>query len=184
MRTFNNFLRKVAIVTIGVGLIVGSTSVNAQNKNGHNNGNQKKEKGWEKENRNKKEKHDYYPDKREYQHEYDRYSYHEKNNQHYYPKHNYNKRAPWGHHQPIVMNHGHGQVYFFDGHCYEYYPNRGYVMINIPVNYIFNEIPYECRKVWIAGNYFYKYEDIYFKPSIHGYVVIPNPWEINFTARF
>lgn len=87
----------------------------------------------------------------------------------------YYRRAPWGIHRPYIFSHNHGRVYYYRGHYYEYYPDRGYLMIEVPADYYFDEVPSGFRRVWIDGRWCYRRGDFYLRPGVHGYVAFPGP---------
>lgn len=96
----------------------------------------------------------------------------------------YIRRAPWGIHRPLILSHNHNKVYYYRGHYYEYYPNRGYLMIEIPSGYIFDEVPSGFRRVWIDGRWYYRHGDLYLRPSIHGFIAFPGPFGMRIGANF
>jgi hypothetical protein len=96
----------------------------------------------------------------------------------------YYRRAPWGLHRPLILSHDHGRVYYYGGHYYEYYPERGYLMIDIAPGYVFDEVPSGFRRVWIDGRWCYRRGDLYLRPGIHGYIAFPGPAGIRIGAGF
>jgi len=101
------------------------------------------------------------------------YSRHD--NRGYYEHSGYYRRAPWGMHRPYTLYHNHSRVYYYRGHYYEYYPNRGYMMIQVPGDYYFDEVPSGFRRVWIDGRWCYRRGDLYLRPGVHGYFAFPGP---------
>lgn len=87
----------------------------------------------------------------------------------------YYRRAPWGLHRPYVFYHNRARVYYYGGHYYEYYPDRGYLMIEVPADYYFDAVPPGFRRVWIDGRWCYRRGDFYLRPGVHGYVAFPGP---------
>ncbi len=186
MNTFINFRKIATVAILGFALTIGTLPVNAQ---GHGKGNRDrennlKEKEWKHDNRSKNGHNGYRPESREFRRDRNREAYNRLSDRKDYREYKYSRHAPWGKQRPLTMSHRGGKVYFYRGHYYEYHPNRGYIMINIPLNYVFNDLPYGSRKVWVDGHSYYRHEDIFFKPSVNGYVVIPAPSGITITARF
>lgn len=101
-----------------------------------------------------------------------------------YEGHKYYRRAPWGMHRPITLYHNHNRIYYFGGHYYEYYPRRGYLMIEIPSGYVFDEVPRGFARVWINGAWCYRRGDFYLRPGIHGFITFPGPAGIRIGAGF
>ncbi len=186
MKTNINIRNIAAVGILGFALAIGSLPVNAQGhgKGNRNKENNRKEKEWKNDHRNKDRYYDYRPDNREFRRDRDQEAYHRSYERHDNHKHVYTRHAPWGKHRPFTMHHRGGKVFYYGGHYYEYHPRHGYIMINMPVNYVFNDLPYGCRKVWIDGHYYYRHENVFFKPSVHGYVVIPTPPGITISASF
>jgi|GEM_PF-2291785 len=84
-------------------------------------------------------------------------------------------RAPWGTRQPYFVSHNRGRLYFYRGHYYEYYPSRGYVIIEAPVGYEFDAVPSGFTRVWIDNTWCYRRGDLYLRPSAHGYISFSRP---------
>jgi hypothetical protein len=103
---------------------------------------------------------------------------------HYEGQTYYYRRAPWGMHRPVRFYHNRTPIYYYGGHYYEYYPERGYCMIEIPAGYYFDEVPYGFNRVWIDGRWCYRRGDIYLRPSVHGFITFPGPAGITFGAGF
>ena len=186
MKTFKNF-RNVAIVAAICTFTMVSLTGYAQK-----NGKRDQERdvrhdkyGEHDETRNQKNKHDYRPNKHEYRNERGRKAYANYGNQYDYQKYNhYSRQAPWGRHRPVVMNHRNGHVYFYGGRYYEYHPRHGYIMINYPVNYVFNQLPYGSRKVWIDGQYYFRYDNTFFRPIASGFAIVQLPRQVVITGNF
>ena len=96
----------------------------------------------------------------------------------------YIRRAPWGIHRPLILFHNRNRVYYYRGRYYEYYPNRGYLMMEIPSGYIFDEVPSGFRRVWIDGRWCYRLGNLYLRPSIHGFIAFPGPFGMRIGANF
>ena len=96
----------------------------------------------------------------------------------------YYKRAPWGRHRPVILSHNHGRVYYYGGNYYEYYPDHGYLIIEIPAGYYFDEVPVGFNRVWIDGRWCYRRGDMYLRPGIHGFISFPGPAGISIGAGF
>jgi hypothetical protein len=87
----------------------------------------------------------------------------------------YYRRAPWGLHRPYSLYHNHARVYYYGGNYWQYYPNRGYSIYDLPGDYYFDEVPAGFRRVWIDGRWCYRRGDLYLRPGVHGYVAFPGP---------
>jgi hypothetical protein len=87
----------------------------------------------------------------------------------------YYRSAPWGWHHPYTLYHNHNRVYYYGGHYYQYYPDRGYLMIEVPGDYYFDGVPAGFRRVWIDGRWCYRRGDLYLRPGVHGYFAFPGP---------
>ncbi len=98
--------------------------------------------------------------------------------------HRYYTRAPWGMRRPIILYHDHHRIYYYGGHYYQYYPNRGYLIIEIPSGYVFDEVPRGFSRVWINGAWCYRRDNFYLRPGIHGFITFPGPAGIRIGAGF
>jgi hypothetical protein len=87
----------------------------------------------------------------------------------------YYRRAPWGMHRPYALYHNHARVYYYGGHYWQYYPDLGYGMTEVPGDYYFDAVPQGFRRVWIDGRWCYRRGDLYLRPGVHGYVAFPGP---------
>lgn len=57
-------------------------------------------------------------------------------------------------------------------------------MIEIPMGYIFDEVPPGFGRVRINGGWCYRRGDIYLRPGIHGFITFPGPAGIRIGAGF
>lgn len=87
----------------------------------------------------------------------------------------YYRRAPWGGRRPYILYHNHNRVYYYGGHYYEYYPDLGYGIIEVPGDYYFDAVPHGFRRVWIDGRWCYRRGGLYLRPGVHGYIAFPGP---------
>jgi len=172
----SEILRMMAISLI---LIIGSTAVFAQGRgHGHDNKSKKdqhsyrSEKRYDKGDKYKGDQHSYRNDRHSYRSDRGR-SYH------YSPSHGndrvYYSRAPWGSRRPSIYNHSKGRLYYYRGHYYDYYPERGYFVVEAPHGYVFNEVPRGFTRVWIDNTWCYHRGDFYLRPSAHGYISFNRP---------
>lgn len=87
----------------------------------------------------------------------------------------YYSRAPWGVHRPSIISHRGGRLYYYGGHYYDYYPERGYFIVEAPDGYYFDEVPRGFTRVWIDNSWCYHRGDFYLRPSTHGYISFSRP---------
>lgn len=78
-------------------------------------------------------------------------------------------RAPWGHRHPVVIRHGHGDIYCFGGNFYTYYPRYGYVQIELPRDIVFSTIPSGAVRVRVNGHLMFRLGNVYFELGSGGY---------------
>ncbi len=171
------------MMTFSLILIIGSTAVFAQGR-GHGHENRSKEdkhssrndnrydRG-ERGNRSKDDQHSYRDDRR-----YDR-SDRGRSYRYAAPAYGHDRvyysRAPWGIHRPSVISHSRGRLYYYRGHYYDYYPERGYFIVEAPYGYEFDEVPRGFTRVWIDNAWCYHRGDFYLRPSAHGYISFNRP---------
>lgn len=148
-------------LTISLLLTIGSTALFAQGR-GHG-----------RENKYKEDKHYYKDDRRSYKGDRDR-SYRYAPSAHGHDR-VYYSRAPWGIHRPSIISHSRGRLYYYRGHYYDYYPERGYFIVEAPYGYEFDEVPRGFTRVWIDNAWCYHRGDFYLRPSTHGYISFNRP---------
>ena len=106
-------------------------------------------------------------------------SYRHNDRRNYSPRYShervYVQRAPWGSHRTHVYSHNKGKIYYHRGHYYEYYPSRGYCVIDAPVGYHFEAVPPGFRRVWIDNTWCYHRDNLYLRPSVHGFISFQRP---------
>ena len=107
----------------------------------------------------------------------------------YYKKHYYNNyyhTSPWTYNNyPVVFYHkNYGEYYFHNGWFYTYHRKHGYLRADIPSHIIFSNIPHGYKRVYINGRLYYRYGDVYFKHTQHGYKVANRGPGIHFSASF
>jgi hypothetical protein len=84
----------------------------------------------------------------------------------------------------VVYRHKHGDYYFLGDHFYRYHKGIGYCVVEPPRGIYFSHLPVACDRVRIDGHVFFRHGDLYFQLSPRGYVLVPSPLEIRFSARF
>ncbi len=107
----------------------------------------------------------------------------------YYKKYydnSYYNTSPWAYYNyPVVFYHrNHGEYYFHGGRFYRYNRNYGYVMVDIPSHIVFKSIPHGYKRVYINGRLFYRYGDVFFKHTPHGYRISHQRPGVHFSASF
>lgn len=157
----HRILRIAKMLAISLIITIGSTTVFAQGR-GHGN-----------DHRSKGDKHYYKENKHYYRGDRDRsYRYAP-------PAHGHDRvyysRAPWGNHRPYIYSHSRGRLYYYGGHYYDYYPERGYFIVEAPYGYVFDEVPRGFTRVWIDNTWCYHRGDFYLRPSAHGYISFNRP---------
>jgi hypothetical protein len=107
-----------------------------------------------------------------------------------YPHRNYFEHPHYGRvysrfdHDPIIFRHSHGNYFYSDNHFYVYRDGIGYCSVEPPRNVYFSELPFDCSRVRINGQVFFRNGDLFFQLSRRGYVIVPSPIEVRFSARF
>lgn len=86
--------------------------------------------------------------------------------------------------QPIVFRHSHGDYYYHGTQFYTYRDGVGYCPAESPREVYFNDLPFECNRVHVNGQVFFRHGELYFSHSNRGYVIVPSPLEVNFSLRF
>lgn len=93
--------------------------------------------------------------------------------------------APWKYaSHAIVFHHNHGNYFYHHGGFYQYHPAKGYYRVGVPTGMVFEYLPVGYKRVYIGGQLYYRYGDIYFEYSPWGYRIVPHPVGIVITAHF
>lgn len=93
--------------------------------------------------------------------------------------------APWKYaRHAIVFHHNHGNYFFHHGRFYQYHPSRGYYRVGVPAGLVFEYLPSGYKKIYIGGQLYYRYGEIFFEYSPWGYRIIPQPTGMIVTAHF
>jgi len=87
-------------------------------------------------------------------------------------------------HNPVVFRNHDCDYYYYGDNFYRYRDGIGYCVVEPPRHEYFRHLPVECHKVYINGQVFFRNGDLFFESSPRGYVIVPSPLEIRFTARF
>jgi len=87
-------------------------------------------------------------------------------------------------HNPIVFNHDRDNYYYYGNHFYNYRRGIGYCMIDPPRNIYFRDLPFDCDRIDLNGEVFFRNGDLFFQLSPRGYVIVPSPIGISISARF
>ncbi len=198
MKTFDYLRQYVPVLTISLVLIASVISVNAQNdqngdhrkkerdhgRNEYRNDNrladneQIGKKGWDHHNGN--------AESREGRNDY-RPHYYQK---HYHAQPNYYDHPRYGRvyhrfeHNPIVFENRFGDYYYYGNSFYQYREGLGYCIVEPPRHVFFRHLPLDCERVYINGKVLFRNGDLFFEFSPRGYVLMPSPIEIRFSARF
>jgi len=85
---------------------------------------------------------------------------------------------------PIVFRNQYGEYYYSGNSFYRYRDGIGYCLSEPPRNQYYRYLPVECNRVYVNGEVFFRNGDLFFELSPRGYVLVPSPFEIRFTARF
>ena len=86
--------------------------------------------------------------------------------------------------QPIVFRHSHGDYYYHGNQFYTFRDGVGYCPTEYPRNVYFRDLPFDCNRVQVNGQVFFRHGDFYFSHSQRGYIMVPSPLEVNFSLRF
>jgi hypothetical protein len=62
--------------------------------------------------------------------------------------------------------------YYVHEHRYYSRVHNGYALVGPPVGAVFATLPFGSISVNIGGNFFYRTEDVYYRPTPRGYVVV------------
>jgi hypothetical protein len=87
-------------------------------------------------------------------------------------------------HNPIVFETRGGNYYYSGNNFYRYHEGIGYCVVEPPSHIYFRRLPFECRRVYLNGEVFFSNGSLFFQYSPKGYVLVPSPLELRFTARF
>jgi hypothetical protein len=125
---------------------------------------------------------EYRNNRNEYQPVYSKKNYHAHLNYYNHPQHG--RVYIRFDHNPIVFKTQYGNYYYSENNFYRYHDGIGYCAAEPPRNQYFRYLPVECRKVYINGQMFFRNGDLFFELLPRGYVLVPSPFEIRFSARF
>lgn len=121
----------------------------------------------------------------------DNYSYGDQYaNRDYHSKKSYYNHPKYGRvyqkfdNKPTVLRHTHGSYYYSGNQFYTYHDGIGYCRAEPPRHVYFNDLPYNCNRVQVNGQVFFRHGELYFSHSPRGYVMVPSPLEVNFSLRF
>jgi len=87
-------------------------------------------------------------------------------------------------HSPLVFETPRGNYYYSGNNFYRYHQGLGYCVVEPPHQIYFRHLPNECRRVYLNGEVFFSSGDLFFQYSTKGYVLVPSPLELRFTAKF
>lgn len=108
----------------------------------------------------------------------------------------YNKGHRWYHHprfgnvvvrfavDPFVIHHQQGDFYYSDGLYYRFYPEIGYVVVDVPESIYFECLPDNYARVSYNGNVYFTDGDLCFVHYQKGFRLIKAPSGIHFAIRF
>jgi hypothetical protein len=200
MKTIDNLRKYIPVYAISILLIASSFEAGAQNRhknNGREKENDRKEyrqpdrhgqkitkNDW-KDRKNEKWDHGDYTrndNRKEYQPKYYKGNKHSDPDFFTHPR--YGRVYTRFDHNPLVFKHQHGDYYYFGNNFYRYHQGIGYCVVEPPRNIYFRHLPDDCNKVRIDGRVFFRHGDLFFQLSPRGYVIVPSPIEIRFSARF
>jgi len=198
MKTINNLKQYIPVLTISLVLIASAIDTDAQNrrnetkkdrelkeyrktdrheqKTAKNDWKDRKDENWEHRNYerddHRKEYHPKYSKNKKYIHP----SYFD------HPKYGrvYNKFDR----NPLVFKHQQGDYYYYENNFYRYHKGIGYCVIESPRHLYFKHLPVDCSRVRLNGHVFFRHGDVFFQLSPRGYVIVPSPLDVRFTARF
>jgi len=126
---------------------------------------------------------------------WDRDNDNNKYRQHYSHKYNHSKNDYFNHpkygrvyhrfdNKPIVFRHSHGNYYYSGNQFYTYHDGIGYCVAEPPRQVYFRDLPFRCSRIYANGHEYYRHGDLFFHLSSRGYVIVPSPFEVNFSVRF
>lgn len=87
-------------------------------------------------------------------------------------------------HNPLVFKHSRGNYYYSGNNFYSYRKGVGYYVVEPPRQVYFRDLPFRCERVYAHGQAYYRNGDLYFSYSPRGYVIVPSPFQVNFSVRF
>jgi len=70
---------------------------------------------------------------------------------------------------PIVIRHHEGDYYYTNGIYYQFYPEIGYVRVNMPESVCFDDFSDDCERVSYRGGVYFRLGDLYFKKDHRGF---------------
>jgi hypothetical protein len=75
--------------------------------------------------------------------------------------------------------------YYVHEHRYYSRVHNGFALVGAPIGAVFATLPFGSISVNIGGNFFYRAEDVYYRPTPRGYVVVdPGARYIAETSRY
>lgn len=193
MKTIDNLRQYIPVLTICFVLIASSIEAGAQNHR-DNSKHDRKFKEYSKSDRHQKSAKNEWNDRKDKK-KYDNhaareiyYPQYSVRGKHQYP--NYFDHPKHGRvyqrfdHSPIVLKHRHGDYYYSGSNFYRYHKGIGYCVVEPPRNMYFSHLPVDCNRVRINGHVFFRNGDLFFQLSPNGYMIVPSPLEVRFSARF
>jgi hypothetical protein len=86
--------------------------------------------------------------------------------------------------EPRVIHHRDGDYYYSDGCYYKYYPEFGFVHVDVPNAVYFSRLPDDCHRVRVHGEVYYTDGDLCFVRHRKGFRLIKAPTGIHFSLKF
>jgi hypothetical protein len=118
----------------------------------------------------------------EYNQRYSRNSNYSRSN--YYDHPRYGRVYQQFDHNPVVFRHPQGNYYYSGNNFYTYRRGIGYYVVEPPRDVYFRDLPFECERIHSHGQVYYRNGDLFFSYSPRGYVIVPSPFQVNFSLRF
>jgi len=185
MKTINAMRQYFPVLILSFALIAVSVEGSAQN---HRKDNKSDKKNDHKEyrtvrsakNDGRKSRNDYQNDRKDFQ---NRHSDRNKGDYVYNPR--YSKKQ--NHSKSSYVNHPkYGRVYQrFDHSPVVFKHSRGnYYYSEPPRHMYFKDLPFRCERVYANGHVYFRNGDLFFSYSPRGYVIVPSPFQVNFSVRF
>ena len=201
MKTINSIRQFLPVVIFSLALMAASGEVTAQNHRDNNkstkNSNHKESKNDRfVKNNDRKFGNDYRNrDGKNYERQNsDRnngiYEYSQRSKQPNHSQYNYSDHPKYGRvyqrfdHNPLVFKHSHGNYYYSGNNFYSYRRGVGYYVVEPPHHVYFRDLPFRCERVYARGQVFYRNGDLFFSYSPRGYIIVPSPFQVNFSVRF
>lgn len=78
------------------------------------------------------------------------------------------------HTSPIRLRYANGDIFFAAGNYYRYYRGVGYVRIAVPRNVVFYNLPFQCERVRVGPQVYYRYGNLVFERYNHGFRLAPS----------